>query len=380
MTRKEEIESRMKEIREEVEKAETEEQVKELDKEVDALKEEKNLISKQETLDKTAKELEIKSVEAKKIEKEEDKRMDIKEFRNSKEYVNAYAEYVKTGNDEEIRALLTENVAESGTIAVPDFVLQEVKTAWEKSDIMSLVRKVNIKGNLKVQFEISGDDAVIHEEGTAAVDEEKLTEGIAEISPQSIKKWISISDEVMDLTGEYFLRYIYAELTYRIIKKATDELINMIVKLPQSATKESPSAAKIELAPEAATIATAFAHLSDEATNPVVTMNKLTYAKFKQVQYANNYGVDVFEGFDVKFNNQLPAYDAADEQAVYMIVGDYSQGSIANFPNGEELTIKVDELSRKKEDLVEILGRQYVGLGVVADKAFTLVAKPKSIP
>ena len=29
-----------------------------------------------------------------------------------------------------------------------------------------------------------------------------------------------------------------------------------------------------------------------------------------------------------------------------------------------------------KEDLVEILGREYVGLGIVADKSFTLVAKP----
>ena len=59
-----------------------------------------------------------------------------------------------------------------------------------------------------------------------------------------------------------------------------------------------------------------------------------------------------------------------------MIVGDYDQGTIANFPNGEEINIKFDELTRKKEDLVEILGREYVGLGVVADKAFTLVSKP----
>lgn len=376
MTRKEEIEARKLEIREEVETTEEVEKVEELEKEVDALNEEEKQIEEQEKSEEEAKELEEKSYKAKELEREE-RKMDMKEMRNSKEYINAYAEYVKTGKEEEIRTLLSENVS-GGTIAVPDFVLNEVKTAWEKSDIMSLVRKVNIKGNLKVQFEISGTDAVIHTEGSGAVEEENLVEGIATITPVSIKKWISISDEVMDLTGEAFLTYIYSELTYRIVKKATDELIAKIVALPQTATSTSPSAVKIALAPSASTIAKAYGNLSDEATNVTVTMNKLTYAKFKEVQYANNYGVDVFEGFDVKFNNTLPAYDTAETEAVYMIVGDYNQGTIANFPNGESVSLKFDELSRKKEDLVEILGREYVGLGVVADKAFTLVTKPET--
>ena len=106
-------------------------------------------------------------------------------------------------------------------------------------------------------------------------------------------------------------------------------------------------------------------------------MNKLTYANFKAVQYANNYGVDVFEGIDVKFNNSLPAYDTASANDVYAIVGDLGHGALANFPNGiETVDFKFDELSRKKEDLVEILGKEYVGLGLVADKAFALLTKP----
>lgn len=373
MTRKKEIEARKAEIREEVETTEEVEKIEELDKEVEALNEEEKQIDEQEKNEEIAEELEEKSYQAKEIEREE-RKMENKEVRNTKEYIDAYAEYIKTGKDEEVRTLLSEN-ATNGTIAVPDFVLAEIKTAWEKSDIMSLVRKANLKGNLKVQFEISGTDAVVHTEGDGEVAEEELVEGIVTITPASIKKWISISDEVMDLTGEYFLTYIYNELTYRIVKKATDELIAKIVALPQTATATSPSAAKITLAPAAATIATAYANLSDEASNVTVVMNKLTYAKFKEIQYANNYGVDVFEGFDVRFNNNLPAYDVAEDGAVYMIVGDFNHGAIANFPNGEGVDLKFDELSRKKEDLVEILGREYVGLGVVADKAFTLVAK-----
>lgn len=373
MTRKEEIETRKVEIRKEVESAENVEQVEKLEAELDALNEERKQIESHEKDEITSKK--ITEEKSKVIEREERKMKIEKELRNSKEYIDAYAEYVKTGKDEELRSLLSENVT-SGTIAVPDFVLDEVKTAWDKSDIMSLVKKTYIKGNLKVQFEISGGDAVVHTEGSAAVAEETLSEGIATITPASIKKWISISDEVMDLRGEAFLKYIYNELTYKIVKKASDLLVAKIAALPQTATATSPSAVKIAIEPSASTVAKAYANLSDEATNPVVTMNKLTYAKFKEVQYANNYGVDIFEGFDVKFNNTLPAYDSADAGAVYMIVGDYDQGTIANFPNGEEINIKFDELTRKKEDLVEILGREYVGLGVVADKAFTLVSKP----
>jgi hypothetical protein len=45
-------------------------------------------------------------------EHKEEKRMEISEIRNSPEYIEAYANYIKTENDSECRALLTENVNE----------------------------------------------------------------------------------------------------------------------------------------------------------------------------------------------------------------------------------------------------------------------------
>jgi HK97 family phage major capsid protein len=134
--------------------------------------------------------------------------MDIKEYRNTKEYIDAFAEYVKTGNDAECRALLTENVG-TGTVVVPEFVETKVMTAWENDEIMNRVRKTFIKGNLKVNFEISGTDAVVHVEGSGEVDPETLTLGMVKIVPQNIKKWIPISDEVYAMGGEEFLDYIY---------------------------------------------------------------------------------------------------------------------------------------------------------------------------
>jgi len=380
MTRLEEIEARKVEIREEVESTEEVEKLDELNKEVDALNEEAEQITETQEEEVVAESLEeqpeVKAM-AKEVSIEEKKEDFNMETRNTKEYIDAYAEYIKSGKDDEVRSLLTENV--SGTIAVPEFVLDEVKTAWDNNELLSLVRRTNVKGNLKVQFEISGSDAVVHTEGAYAVSEEELVEGIVELEPVSIKKWISISDEVMDLRGEAFLRYIYNELTYRIAKKAADELIGKITTLTDTASSSAPAVGVITKAPAMDTIATAIANLSDEATNPVIVMNKLTYAAFKTVQYANSYGVDPFEGLKVVFNNTLPAYSAASTNDIYMIVGDFGEGAIANFPAGEGIEIKVDELSRKKEDLVEILGREFVALGVVANKAFVQVKKPSGV-
>lgn len=302
---------------------------------------------------------------------EERKIMTNAEIRNTAEYMNAFAEFIKTGNDAECRALLTENV-EGGTIAVPEFVLDEVKTAWDNDAIMSRVRKTSIPGNLKINFEIYGSEAVAHTEGDGAVDEEELTEGIVTLTPIMFKKWIGISDEVMSMRGEAFLRYIYAELTHKIVKAMADYLVNKIIGLAMVPRADQPKVEKLEAAPSLGTVANAVSLLSDEAENPVIIMNKLSWGVFKELQYAGNYGVDPFEGLPVLFNSSLaPANLAAG--APFMIVGDLGHGALANFPNGEGVEFKFDDLSRKKEDLVEVLGKEYAGIGVVAPKAFTVV-------
>lgn len=304
--------------------------------------------------------------------------VDPREIRNSEKYINAYAEYMKTGDDTEVRALLTENVS-GGTIAVPDFVYDIVKTAWDNNNVMKYVPKTEIAGNLKINFEISGTDAVDHIEGSGPVAEEELTEGIVTLIPVYTKKWISISDEVMAMRGRKFLEYIYRELAHKIVKLMADKMVAAISALPQVATATSPNADLVTTAPAMATVSEAIGHLSDEASNPIVIMNKLTWSEFKRIKYANNYAADPFEGLTVEFNNSLPAYSAADEGDVYMIVGDLGQGTLANFPEGETIRYTFDELTRKKEDLVEVMGKEYNALGVIACKAFTLVAKPATI-
>ena len=127
---------------------------------------------------------------AKEIKNERRKEtMGEKEFRNSPEYIAAYAKAIK-GDSTDLRALLTENAPEDGQVPIPTFAEERIRTAWETDEILNRVGKTYVKGNLKIGFEISGSDAVIHVEGTAAPDEEELVLGVVELIPQSIKKWI----------------------------------------------------------------------------------------------------------------------------------------------------------------------------------------------
>lgn len=309
------------------------------------------------------------------IEKREEIKMTDMEIRNSEAYINAYAEYLKTGDDAECRSLLTEN-ATGGTVPVPELVYDITKTAWEREGITSRVRKAYIKGNLKVGFELSAGDATVHTEGGGAVTEESLVLGTVTLVPKSIKKWISISDEAMDLRGEAFIQYLYDELTYKIAKKAADEVIAQIQACGTVSTNTQVGVPKLTASTVGVgTIAQAMALLSDEAANPVVMMNKATWGAFKSAQYANGFDADPFEGLDVVFNNTIPSVTVATTGVTYAIVGDLDHGALMNFPNGEGIDFKVDELSQAEYDLVRIIGREFVGIGVVAPDAFVKIVK-----
>ena len=301
---------------------------------------------------------------------EERKIMTNAEIRASHEYNVAYANYIKTGNDAECRALLTENV--SGTVPVAAYVEGRVRTAWDREGITSRVRKTFLKGNVKIGYEISASGAIVHTEAAnTAVTEETLTLGIVTLVPQSIKKWISISDEVYDLAGEEFLDYIYDELTYRIAKKLADAIVADIEACGTTSANSLPAVPKItSTTVTVGLVAQALAELSDEATNPVIMMNKTTWGAFKAAQAANGYNYDPFEGLPVVFNDTISAFSAATTGVTYAIVGDLGMGAQANFPNGQEIEIKFDDKTKMEYDLIRILGREYVGHAVVAPKAF----------
>ena len=294
------------------------------------------------------------------------------EIRASKEYIDAFARYIVSENDAECRSLLTTQA--SGSVPVPSFVDDIIRTAWEKDDILARVKKTNIKGNLKVAFELSADPAYVHTEGTTAPTEESLALGIVEMIPRNIKKWITISDEAIAMGGEALVRYIYDELTHQIVKKLADLVVNDI-KSASTATTSAAGAAAVTVAPSVTAIAKAFANLSDEATDPVIIMNKLTYANFVAAQAAGNFAFDPFMGLPVLFNNSLTAYDSASANAVYAMVGDL-KGVQVNYPEGEGIVIKYDDITQAEDDMVKIVGRQYVAHALTASGRFCNIKKP----
>ena len=305
--------------------------------------------------------------------KQEEKRMDNLEMRNTPEYINAFADYIKTGNDRECRTLLTETV--SGTVPVPSLVEDIVKTAWEKNELLSRITKTSFRGNLKVPFEKTADGAYVHTEGTTGLTEENLEIGIVTLTPANIKKWIRISDEVVAMGGESFVRYIYEEITYRILNKLVAELVNKVVLADASNGATAIGVPVVKAAPGVMTIANAATNLSEDARNLCVVMNRLTEQAFNTAYAGASFAIDPFAGMPRIYTSALGAYSTLSENGVYAFVGDLSALQ-ANYPEGEGIVIKWDDLSEAEDDLVKIVGRQYVGYGITAPGKLVKLTHP----
>lgn len=286
--------------------------------------------------------------------------------RNSPEYINAYAEMIKTGDEKIVRSLLTEN-ASGGTVAVPDVVANFVKEAWESNEIWRRVPKTFLKGNYKIQFEINAPIAVAHTEGTDPISEENLQMGIVNLQPVYFKKYVKVSDEALSLTGEAFLQYIYAEVTDRIIAAIINSLL-VAINASTASTVGIPHSAVIQGAIANTDIINAIGQLKGELRDVVVMTSRSAYAQYKALAFAAGYSIDIFDGLEVLFTDQLPT-------GVRAIVGSLRDGAHANLPNGQEVEFKIDStsLALTSADMVGILGRMYAGVGVVRDGAFCVI-------
>lgn len=331
--------------------------------ELDAIEERKAVLNAEIEERKAAAE-KVAEGKGKEIEVRKEKKMTNKEVRNSKEYIEAFAKYIKTGKDAECRTLLTENVT-GGTVPVPELVENRVRAAWENDKIFSRVNKTFVKGNLKVGFEISGTDAIVHTEAgisASAPAEEQLVLGIVTLVPQYIKKWITISDNVLALGAEDFLAYIYDEITYKIIKKAADQVVVAITGAPATSDADEVGVAQISGAVSASTIIDALAALGDEAENPVIIASGATLATVKKAVLSAGYGYDPFQGCEVIQKDGVTG----------AIVGDLS-GVQANLPEGDAVRFTLDEYSLAEKDLVKVVGKMLAAIAVTGPKMFAYI-------
>ena len=300
------------------------------------------------------------------------------EVRASAEYAEAYKHYILTGKADECRALLSLNAASGGQVPVPTLVDSIIKTAWDNDELLKRVRKTYFRGNLKCPFERSADGAYVHAEGTTAVTEEDLTLGVVELKPANIKKSIKISDEAIALGGEDFVRYIYDEMTYRVIKKLADVLVGDVVAAETSHGSTAVGIPKVAEAPAVNTIADAAANLSDEARNLCIVMNRLTEQQFNAAYAAANFAIDPYAGLPRIYTSALPAYSSAESNATYAFVGDLDALQV-NYPEGDGVVIKWDDLTFADADMVKVTARQFAGHGVTAPGRLVRLTKPAAV-
>ena len=338
--------------------------VAELDNEgadLDALESEMRSINEEMEARKNteAKKAEIRSAvaagngEVKKTFKEEKNEMQTEE--RKKEMIDALAEYIKGRATPEQRAMLLTTDATGGTVKVSNIVDDFIWTDWDKSPILSRVRKVYVQGNYSVGYEASASGAVIHEEGGAAPTEETLTLAYINFVAQYFKKWIRVSDRVLALKGQAFMDYLMDEFGHQIAIALENEVVREIAA--------STLSAKVTNAIDNTAAMAGFAALSDEATNPVVILSKATYATIMNERATTGAKIeDPFNGFEVLFNNTVEG----------MLVGDLD-GVVANFPEGEDFKFIVDEKSLAEQDLVKIVGKVLVSIHLVRPNGFAVV-------
>ena len=226
MTRKEEIEARKVEIREEVESTEDIEKVEELEKEVDALNEEAEQIENQEKDEKTAEEMEEKKSVVKEVKMEERK------MENKKEYRDIYLSNLmgKELNEEE-RSIL---VAEDG--AIPEETQNTIfEKIVKKAPMLDEITLLNVKGNVSFYVEGTRTDGADHDEGDAITESEVPLIKV-ELAGTEIVKLITISDTVKTMSISAFENWLTDMLSDSIANAIETKILNKIETTGTSVT------------------------------------------------------------------------------------------------------------------------------------------------
>ena len=349
------VETRLAQI--ETELADENADIEALSAEVDGLQARKEAL-KQEAEEKRTVMEKVASMKSPVLDSIEERKEETKEMTKEERatLADAMAEYIKGRATEEQRALLTTGVS-GGVVAISTIVDDYIWTDWDKSPILSRVRKTYVKGNYKVGYEVSATGAVKHTEGANAPAEEQLVLAYVDFVAQYYKKWITVSDTVMAMRGEAFLDYLYDEFGHQLAIAMENAIVAEIAT--------STLAAQVTHDLDGDAVLMGLAALSDEATNPVAIMSKATYAAIKSIRTTAGARIeDPFEGLEVLFNNTVTG----------VLVGDLD-GVVANFPEGEEFRYIFDDKSLAEKDMIKIVGKVLADVHLVRPNGFAVVTE-----
>lgn len=369
------------------------ERFKALQGEVAELTELRTKLAEAENRFNLASQLEEKKVEERKKTMATEEKKTVEEIRSSAEYLKLYADGIKGGdmtafNEYAERAGITTSTTGA---PVPTLMQGYVETAWEKYGKFSrIVRNISVRGLFQVAIEKTSDNAVWHDEGDDMPTEESITLGTVLLTPKMIKKWISMTDEVVALVPEEFVRYIADEVVYKVVKLLDDAIISGtgsggkgVVGIVNDA---NGLITKVNTALGFNTHNELIANLN-VFDNLTIAMNPQTF--FKNVMgMTDEAGRPIYTivtdntgrprhflgGYPVEFTNALKAYDSASANDPFMVVGDFT-GYTLNRPNSQNVDILLDELTLAREDKIYYLGKLLAAGAVTKPKYFAVATK-----
>lgn len=381
--KRDELLNEVEELTEEANKID--EEVKDLEEQRSTLKAQEERMSLTQSLSKTA-------IEERKSQMEE-----VKNPLNEKEYNQLYADFIRGKVDEkEVRSYLqTRALATSTTnVPVPEIMQGFVETAWyEYGKFSRLVSETFDPAILKIPVEIEADGAVWHDELGNAPDEETITLGQVILQPKMIKKWISLTDELMAMSADEFLRYIADELVYRVVLALDEAIINRTDAngLGVIGITSSSNASMVESSTATAlAFNTILSSISNLATfdNLTIAMNPATFfdgfmgltdlqgLPIFRITMDNNARPQYYlNGYRVEFTQALKSFASASANDPVIVVGDFRRGYRLNYPQGRNVITLVDPYTLATQDLVRMIGRLYVAGNVVKPKHFAVITK-----
>lgn len=368
-----------------------EQEASEVDKNIEVLEETRNTLEQQEERMSLMGNVSTETVEARKSTVVEKKG----NFADSKEYKNALERAYKTGDNTLLRSLLvTEpedpDTHEIGYMPIPTVMQREIEVAWEEfGNLVERCNVVGIRGILAVPVELEATDAVWHDERSGRVDSEDITFGQLLLNPKFIKKVVELTDEVVLLCGDEFLRYIAREMTYRIllllnraIVARTDAAGKGVIGIVGNANAHSQAA---ELTFNTPNVAMATLRTWD---NVCVVLNKATFFSnvlgmtdstghpIYQIMLDNtNRPRYYYAGLPVVFTDALKAYDVASDNEAYMIVGNF-KGYKLNLPYGRQPSLTYDTITRADEDVEVVVGKLPAAGNITKMGFFEVFTKP----
>ena len=233
MNRLKEIEVRKNEIKASLNTLEDIEEIKKLDEEVEELIVEEKEIKEAEKRKKIADKLEEKSLEAKAIEKEEEKEMEKKFDLKSPEYRTAWAKSMmgleldetdKRAIGDAVGTTATEFVASAANanginnlgLLIPESLRMDLmRIAEEQSPFYRDITKLNINGNIDLPYLFAADDAEWYAETTTTKNEGQEYKNL-KLTGHELSKAIEITWKAESMTVDGFMDFLLKELNKKM--------------------------------------------------------------------------------------------------------------------------------------------------------------------